>query len=90
MNAKHGKTIHLPEQRVLDGEEPPYKIVVAALRNCEGYSLTWMTCQISGSYPSNQANRTHMRGRINRLDAQRLHKKHFTVLAGVTTITHRH
>jgi len=68
----------------------PYKIVLAALRNCEGYSLTWMTCQITGSYPSNQASRTQMRGRINRLDAQRLHKKYFTVLAGITTITHRH
>jgi hypothetical protein len=31
-----------------------------------------------------------MRGRINRLDAQRLDKKYWTVLAGVTTITHRY
>lgn len=86
----HEKTIHLTEQRVLDDEEKPYKIVVAAIRNCEGYSLTWMTCLITGSYPSNQASRTQMRGRINRLDAQRLHKRYYMVLAGVTTITHRH
>ena len=86
----HHKTIHLTEQNVLDGLVPPYKVVVAALRNCEGYSLTWMTCLITGSYPSNQASRTQMRGRINRLDAQRLDKKYWTVLAGVTTITHRY
>ena len=89
-NVKHCKTVHLTEQRVLDGEVHPFKIVVAALRNCEGYSLTWMTCQITGSYPSNQASRTQMRGRINRLDAQRMEKKYWTVLSGVTTITHRY
>jgi hypothetical protein len=87
---QHYKTIHLTEQNVMDGVVHPFKVVVAALRNCEGYSLTWMTCQISGSYPSNQASRTQMRGRINRLDAQRLDKKYWTVLAGVTTITHRY
>ena len=86
----HVKTIHLTEQAVLDGEEPPYRLVVAALRYCEGYSLTWMTCMITGSYPSNQASRTQMRGRINRLDAQRLRKRYMTVLAGTTTITYRY
>ena len=86
----HVKTIHLTEQAVLDGEEPPYKVVVAALRYCEGYSLTWMTCMVTGSYPSNQASRTQMRGRINRLDAQRLHKRYMTVLGGTTTITYRY
>lgn len=86
----HQKTIHLTEQAVLTGQEKPYKIVVAALRYCEGYSLTWMTCMITGSYPSNQASRTQMRGRINRLDAQRLRKRYITVLAGTTTITFRH
>ena len=86
----HKKSIHLTEQSVMDGQEPPYKCVVAAVRNCEGYSLTWMTCMVTGSYPSNQASRTQMRGRINRLDAQRLFKRYTTVLAGTTTITYRH
>ena len=87
---EHQKTIHLTENAVLTGEEKPYKIVVAALRYCEGYSLTWMTCLITGSYPSNQASRTQMRGRINRLDAQRLRKRYMTILAGTTTITFRY
>lgn len=86
----HLKSVHLTEENVLLGVVPPYKIVVAALRNCEGYSLTWMTCQITGSYPSNQASRTQMRGRINRLDAQRKVKKYWTVVAGMTSITMRY
>ena len=87
---KHQKTVHLTETAVMSGEASPYKVVVAPLRYCEGYSLTWMTCMITGSYPSNQASRTQMRGRINRLDAQRLRKRYMTVLAGTTTITFRH
>ena len=90
LQVDHVKSIHLTEQRVLDGTITAYKVVVAALHNCEGYSLTWMTCMITGSYPSNQATRTQIRGRINRLDAQRLHKHYITVLSGITTITHRH
>lgn len=86
----HMKSVHLTEQKVLDGKVHAFRVAVAALRNCEGYSLTWMTCQITGSYPSNQASRTQMRGRINRLDAQRKQKKYWTVVAGVTSITHRY
>jgi len=89
-NVAHHKSVHLTEQKVLDGKVHPFKVVVAALRNCEGYSLTWMTCQITGSYPSNQASRTQMRGRINRLDAQRKEKKYWTVVAGVTSVTVRY
>jgi len=45
---------------------------------------------LTGLYPSNTAARTQMRGRINRLDAQRLRKTYITILAGVTRITFRH
>jgi len=89
-SVKHEKTVDLSEQAVLDRKHPPYKIAVTAQRYNTGYSLTWMTCMITGSYPSNQAGRTQMRGRINRLDAQRLYKRYVTVLGGVTTITYRH
>lgn len=83
----HASTIHLTESRVLSGEVPAYKIAVASISNCEGYSLTWLTCQITGVYPSNQAKRSQMAGRINRLDSQRLHKIYFTIVAGLTNIT---
>lgn len=87
---KHEKTIHLSEKAVINGDAKPYKIVIVPKTKCTGYSMTWMTCMITGSYPSNQADRTQMRGRINRLDCQRLYKSYFTVLAGTTTITYHH
>lgn len=87
---QHNKTVHLSENAVINGEVKPYKIVIVPKTKCTGYSMTWMTCMITGSYPSNQADRTQMRGRINRLDCQRLYKQYFTVLAGTTTITYHH
>lgn len=86
----HAPTVHLTEAAVRKGDQKPYRVVVAPIQFCEGYSLTWMTHMISGVYPSNQASRSQMRGRIARLDAQRKHKTYITVLAGVTRVTYRH
>ena len=46
-----------------------------------------MTCVVTGSYPSNQAIRTQMRGRIARIDSKRLKKKYYKngELSGVYT-----
>jgi hypothetical protein len=87
---KHEKTVHLSENAVINGDVNPYKIAIVPKTKCTGYSMAWMTCMITGSYPSNQADRTQMKGRINRLDCQRLHKNYITVLAGTTTITYHH
>lgn len=86
----HKKTVHMTENAVMEGIEPAFKIVFASKRHCEGFSLTWFTCMITGLYPNNQANRSQMRGRLNRIDAQRLVKTYIKVLAGVTTITNAH
>jgi len=90
LQIKHEKKADLTERSVLEGKHPPYKMVIASKAHCEGYSLTWLTCMLTGLYPSNTAARTQMRGRINRLDAQRLRKTYITILAGVTRITFRH
>jgi hypothetical protein len=90
LQIKHEKKADLTERSVLEEKHPPYKMVIASKTHCEGYSLTWLTCMLTGLYPSNTAARTQMRGRINRLDAQRLRKTYITVLAGVTTITFRY
>lgn len=92
----HFKSIHLTEENVLNGHAvinkkkvavKAYQCAVASIDKGEGYSLTWMTCMLTGVYPSNPAKRTQMAGRINRLDAQRLHKWYFRVVAGVTAVT---
>ena len=90
LDVDHAPTVHLTEAAVLKGEQKPYRVVIAPVQFCEGYSLTWMTHMITGVHPSNQASRSQMRGRIARLDAQRKHKTYITVLAGVTRITYRH
>lgn len=72
-----------------DDEKPP-KICVAAISNCEGYSLCYMTCMVSGVYPSNQAKRTQMEGRINRVNCQRLHRNYFYIMGGLTTYIYKY
>jgi hypothetical protein len=86
----HKKTVHMTENAVMEGIEFPFKMVFVSKGHCEGFSLTWFTCMVTGLYPNNQANRSQMRGRLNRLDAQRLVKTYIKVLAGVTTITNAH
>jgi hypothetical protein len=39
---------------------------------------------LSGVYPSNQAKRTQMDGRINRADCERMHRTYITAMAGLT------
>jgi hypothetical protein len=86
----HKKTVHLTENAVMEGIENPFRMVFVSKGHCEGFSLTWFTCMVTGLYPNNQANRSQMRGRLNRLDAQRLVKTYIKILAGVTTITDAH
>ena len=87
---QHLEHVDLTEQAVLAGNQYPYQVVVVPIQYNAGYSATWMTCMITGCYPSNQAARTQIRGRINRAGAQRLKKRYLTVLAGITTLTYAH
>jgi hypothetical protein len=66
-------------------ERPKPRICVVPIRYCEGYSLTWMTALVTGVYPSNQARREQMRGRVNRVGCARLHRTITTLHAGITT-----
>lgn len=66
-------------------ERPKPRICIVPIRYCEGYSLTWMTALVTGVYPSNQARREQMRGRINRVGCARLHRTIMTLHAGITT-----
>ena len=48
------------------GAHPP-KVVVVPHHFAEGYTLTWCTVMLTSVYPSNQATRDQLNGRINRL-----------------------
>lgn len=78
---KHYKSVHLTEQSQLT-KKP--RFCVACIQFPEGYTLTWMTIMITGVYPSNQAKRTQIEGRINRVSCQRLHRHYIQVMTGLT------
>lgn len=53
---------------VLDSESKlPYKVVVVTTRQSEGYTLTKLSAMVTSVYPSNDATRQQLEGRINRI-----------------------
>lgn len=70
---------------LVPGSVGDYNIVITTLRKSEGYSLTKLSVMITGVYPSNEATRTQLRGRINRYGqpAKLLH--YYTVHIGLLT-----
>lgn len=89
VDVTHAKTVCYTPEEFRSGQNMP-KICVAPIAYCEGYSLTWMTCMVTGVYPSNQAKRTQMEGRINRTDCERLHRTYIIAMAGLTEIMFRY
>ena len=83
---KHYKTIYLSSEQAKNNEDGAHlpKICVASLQYPEGYTLTWMTTMVTGVYPSNQAKRTQMEGRINRISCETSHRYYFTFMGGLT------
>lgn len=68
-----------------DESKENYKIVITPQRKAEGYTLTKLQVMITGVYPSNQATRTQLEGRINRI-SQNNKKIYFrTIHAGILT-----
>jgi superfamily II DNA or RNA helicase len=60
-------SIFMTDECVAKGKIPDYKVVIVPMRKSEGYTLTRMQVMITGVYPSNNATREQLRGRINRL-----------------------
>ena len=57
----------------------------------EGYTLTTLNARFASVYPSNNATRTQLDGRIDRLGQQAPRLTHYTVHAGIlTNILQRH
>lgn len=86
---KHASSVCFTAEEWRDGDWVP-NICVAPISFCEGYSLTWMTTMISGVYPSNQAKRTQMEGRINRANCERMHRTYVTAMAGLTEVMYKY
>jgi len=84
-------SIHLTTKAVKDKDVKPYKVVIVPIKKAEGYTLTYLNAMVTSVYPSNNATREQIRGRIDRLDQERSEIDIYTYHAGVLTyILHHH
>ena len=68
-----------------------YKIVIVPIRRAEGYTLIACSVMVSSVYPSNQATRTQIEGRINRIGQKSSNVIYNVVHSGIlTTIMQNH
>lgn len=61
------------------------QVVITTMRYAEGYNLSRYYVMITGVYPSNQATRSQMEGRINRMNQTEKKIYIYTVHAGIFT-----
>lgn len=61
------------------------QVIVVPINKAEGYNLTKMSIMISGVYPSNQATRTQIEGRIDRIGQTAEKLIYITVHTGILT-----
>lgn len=62
-----GNSIFFTDESVEAGVTPDYRFVVTTQRYSSGYTLTRLNVMVTGVYPSNQATREQLDGRINRI-----------------------
>lgn len=62
-----GESIFLTDDSVKDGMYQDYKVVITTIRKVEGYTLTRFKTMVTSVYPSNNASREQVEGRINRI-----------------------
>ena len=80
-----GQSLLLTEKTVEEGG-PDYSVVIVKISQPEGYTLTLLNTMISSVYPSNQASRTQMEGRINRIGQQSPTVTYIKVHTGILTL----
>jgi len=80
-----GDSIFLTDAAVEEGKIHGYQVVIVPQRKAEGYTLTYLSAMVTSVYPSNNATRTQLRGRINRISQKRDTIIYRTVHAGLLT-----
>ena len=79
-------SIFMDSKSVKDGTIYPYQVIVVPISKSEGYTLTYFGAMISGVYPSNNASREQIEGRINRIGQNR--KKIYYRIISTGILTH--
>ena len=64
---KGGESLFMTDTAVKNKTIPDYKAVLIPLQLSMGYTLTRLKAMVSGVYPSNNATREQLEGRINRI-----------------------
>ncbi len=80
-----GSSIFLTDEAVARGNVPDYKVVIVPMRKAEGYTLTSLSVMVTSVYPSNNAVRTQLRGRINRIGQKEKVIYYKTLHCGILT-----
>jgi hypothetical protein len=78
-------SLDLNDRLVESGKVPDYKIVITTVRQSAGYTLSRLRIMITSVYPSNNAVRSQLEGRINRIDQYSDKIWYYTVHCGVLT-----
>lgn len=78
-----GASISFTDETVKSGKTPDYKVVITTLAHNAGYNLTRLGVMITGVYPSNNATREQLEGRINRLGQSAKKLTYITVHCGI-------
>jgi transcriptional antiterminator Rof (Rho-off) len=78
--------ITLTDESVGNGSVHDYKVVIVPLKKSEGYTLTRLGCMITCVYPSNNATREQIEGRINRLGQLRSVVEYHLFTCGILTL----
>ena len=78
-------SLFLTDDTVAKKQTPDYKIVITTVRKSAGYTLTRLSAMITGVYPSNDATRTQLEGRIDRISQNSKDIDIVTVHTGILT-----
>lgn len=81
---KKDNTITLTNESVQKGGPNP-RVVIVPKNKAQGYSLTTLSTMLSSVYPSNNATREQLRGRINRIGQKAPKLFYKTVHCGILT-----
>lgn len=84
------QSILLTDEAVEARTVPDYKVVLTTIRKCEGYTLTRLKGMVTSVYPSNNATREQLEGRINRIGQKATQLNIRTVHCGILTYILQH
>ena len=82
---KGGDSIFLTNEAVKKKQVPDYRVVIVPIKKAEGYTLTHLSAMVASVYPSNNATREQIEGRINRIGQKQKTVLYRIVHAGILT-----